>query len=218
MSTRTASWISGVLIFAATAVGIYLLPQLPDPMPSHWDAAGNVDGYMSRTWGVLLLPVITTGLTVLLLVIPRLDPLRANIEKFRGDYNWFVVGFVAFMVYVYLLTLAAGMGHQFDMNLLLLPAMGLLFIGIGRMLRDARRNFFIGVRTPWTLASDQVWDATHHLAARTFTLGGVVAIVGAFLGTAGVWLAVMALMIAAIVPVVYSYFLWRKLGRPAPPA
>jgi uncharacterized membrane protein len=216
VSTRTSIGISAALIAVATLVGLALYPQLPDPMPSHWDAAGNVDGYMSRTWGVLLLPLMTAGLAVLLFAIPSMDPLRANIERFRAQYNAFVVGFVAFMVYTYALTLAAGMGRQFNMTRMLLPAMGLLFIGVGRLLRTARRNYFIGIRTPWTLASDEVWQATHVLGARTFTVGGIVLFAAGFLGEAGFWLGMAVLIGAALVPVVYSYVLWRRLGRPGP--
>jgi uncharacterized membrane protein len=216
VSRRTSIVICVAMIAVATLVGLALLPELPDPMPSHWDAEGNVDGYMSRTWGVLLMPLITTGLAALLFAIPSMDPLRANIETFHGAYYAFVVGFVAFMVYVYALTLAAGMGRQFNMTQLLAPAMGVLFIAVGRLLRTARRNYFIGIRTPWTLASDQVWDATHALGARTFTVGGIVAIATGFLGDAGFWLMMAVLIGAALVPVVYSYVLWRRLGRPAP--
>lgn len=217
VSTRTSILTCAALLVVATLAGLVLYPQLPDPMPSHWDAAGHVDGTMSRTWGVLLLPLITAGLTVLLFAIPSMDPLRANIERFRPQYNAFVVGVVAFMVYTYALTLAAGTGRQFNMTQLLLPGLGLLFVGVGRMLRSARRNYFIGIRTPWTLASDEVWEATHALGAKTFTVGGVVAIAAGFLGEAGFWLMLAVLVGAALVPVVYSYVLWRRLGRPAPP-
>ena len=216
VSTRTSILICAALLALATLVALSLFPQLPDPMPSHWDANGTVDGYMSRMWGVFLLPLMTAGLAVLLFAIPSMDPLRANIERFRAEYNAFVVGFVAFMVYTYALTLAAGMGRQFNMTQMLLPAMGLLFIGVGRMLRTARRNYFIGIRTPWTLASDEVWRATHALGARTFTVGGIVAIAAGFLGEAGFWLMMAVLLGAALVPVLYSYVLWRRLGRPAP--
>ncbi len=216
MSNRAARLTCVVLLVGATLVGLVLYPHLSDPMPSHWDPAGNVDGYVSRTWGVLLLPLLTAGLMVLLFAIPSMDPRRANIDAFRGAYNVFVVGFVVFMLYVYALTLAAGMGRQFNLTQLILPAMGLFFVGIGRLLRSAGRNYSIGVRTPWTLASDEVWDATHAVGARTFTLGGLVAIVGAILGAPGFWLAMGALLAAAVVPIAYSYVLWRRLGRPGP--
>jgi uncharacterized membrane protein len=187
-----------------------LSAQLPDPMPSHWNAAGQVDGYMSKFWGILLLPLMTAGLVLLFLAIPNIDPLKANIAKFLGIYNYFIIGFVLYMLYVYALTLFASLGYQFNMTLMLLPVMGLLFIGIGYMMKSAKRNFFIGIRTPWTLSSDKVWDETHKLGSTLFMLGGVVVIISAFLGENGIWVVLVALMAAAIIPVVYSYILWRR--------
>jgi uncharacterized membrane protein len=218
VSTKAAITVSATLIVVATLVGIALYPQLPDPMPAHWDAAGNVDGYIARAWGVFLFPVLTAGLAVLLFAVPHMDPERANIESFRGAYNTFAVGFVVFMLLVYGLMLAAGLGHEIRITLVIMPAMGVLFLGIGRLLRSARHNYSIGIRTPWTLASEEVWDATHALAGRTFTVGGIVAILAAFLGEAGFWLMMAGLLGAALVPVGYSYALWVRLGRPEPDA
>ncbi len=210
MTTRTATAISLILIAAAVLAGILLWSRLPDPMPSHWNAAGEIDGYMSKFWGVFLMPIITIALLPLFLVIPHIDPLKANIAKFRGVFNWFIVGFVAYMLFVYGLTLAAALGYQFNMTYALLPIVGLLFIGVGYMMGKAKRNFFIGIRTPWTLSSETVWDETHKLGAKLFMLAGAVTIVSAFLGENGIWLLLAAMLIAAFVPVVYSYILWRR--------
>jgi uncharacterized membrane protein len=210
MSARTTLILSLVLILAATLTGLLLWNRLPDPMPSHWNAAGAIDGYMSKLWGVFLMPIITVALVVLFLVIPQIDPLKANIAKFRDAFNLFVVGFVAYMLYIYALTLAASLGYQFNMTIMLLPVVGLLFIGIGYMMGKARRNFFIGIRTPWTLSSETVWDETHKLGAKMFMLGGLVTIVSAFLGENGIWLMLIAMLAAAFVPIVYSYILWRR--------
>lgn len=210
MSTKASVILSFALIALAVAVGIVLYPQLPDPMPSHWDAAGEVDGYMSKFWGVFLMPLMTAGLTLLLVAVPSIDPLRANIEQFRRTYNVFIVGFVAFMLYVYGLTVAAGLGHTFDMGRALLPALGLLFVGVGRMVARAKRNYFIGIRTPWTLADEDVWNATHRLGAWTFTAAGILVITAGVLGAGVSWAVLGALLLAALIPVVYSYLLWRR--------
>ena len=212
MSTRTTAVISVLLIALSVIAGIVLYPELPDPMPSHWNAAGEVDGYMSKFWGVFLVPLLSAGLLAMLLAIPSMDPRRANIEKFRGAYNAFIVGFVAFMVYVEALILAAGLGHTINMTRLLMPVVGLLFVGVGVMVGRAKRNYFIGIRTPWTLDDEVVWDATHRLGAWTFGAAGVLVLLGSFLGsgTAVFWLMLAALLLAAVVPIVYSYVLWRR--------
>jgi uncharacterized membrane protein len=210
MTTRTTTTISLILIAAAVLAGVLLWNRLPDPMPSHWNAAGEIDGYMPKFWGVFLMPVITVVLLGLFLVIPHIDPLKANIAKFIGIFNMFIVAFVAYMLFVYGLTLAAALGYQFNMTYALLPIVGLLFIGVGYMMGRAKRNFFIGIRTPWTLSSETVWDETHKLGAKLFMLAGAVTIVSAFLGENGIWLLLAALFLAAFVPIVYSYILWRR--------
>lgn len=210
MTTKTSILVSFILIVLATVAGLLLASQLPDPMPSHWNAAGQVDGYMSKFWGIWLMPLMTLGIALLLAAVPAIDPLRANIAQFRNLYNFFIVGFVVYMLYVYGLTLAASLGYQFNMSTMMLPAMGLLFIGISFLMKNAKRNFFIGIRTPWTLSSDSVWEKTHRLGAKMFLISGVVVLVSAFLGENGIWLMMAALLVAAFVPIVYSYILWRE--------
>jgi uncharacterized membrane protein len=165
---------------------------------------------MSKFWGVFMLPLITVVLVPLFLVIPQIDPLKANIAKFRGVFNWFIVAFVVYMLFVYGLTMAAALGYQFNMTYALLPIVGLLFVGVGYMTGKAKRNFFIGIRTPWTLSSETVWDETHKLGSKLFMVAGVVTIVSAFLGENGIWLMLAALLIAAFVPIIYSYVLWKR--------
>ena len=215
MSTRTTTILVLLMIFGAIVAGLLLWNQLPDPMASHWNINDQADGYMSRTWGVFLMPLITLGMFVLFLVIPSIDPLKANIAQFRGAFNLFIVLIIAFMVYLYGLTLAWNFGYtNFRMSSAMLPAIGLLFIFIGFMMRQAKRNFFIGIRTPWTLSSDTVWDDTHRIGAVLFIISGALAFLGGFFGgITAFWLMFAPLIGSTIFLFIYSYVLYRRETR-----
>jgi uncharacterized membrane protein len=215
MSTRTTTIIVLLMIATATLAGLLLWNRLPDQMASHWNINDQIDGYMPKFWGVFLLPLITLGMLVLFLVIPAIDPLKANIAQFRSAFNLFIVLIVAFMVYLYGLTLTWSLGYtNFRMSGAMLPAIGLLFIFIGFMLRQAKRNFFIGIRTPWTLASDTVWDETHRVGAVLFIISGVVAFIGGFFGGfAALCFLLVPTMGSTIFLLIYSYILYQRETR-----
>lgn len=215
MTTKTTSIFVLVLITGAVIAGLALWDQLPEQMASHWNANDEVDGYISKFWGVFLMPLVTLGMFALFLVIPGIDPLKANIAQFRDVFNIFIALIVAFMLYVHGLTLAWSLGYQnFKMSTAMLPFMGVLFIAIGYMLKKAKRNFFIGIRTPWTLSSDTVWEKTHQLGSILFMLSGAFAIVGGFLGgMTAFWLMFVPLIGSTVVLVAYSYVLYRNETR-----
>ena len=215
MNTRTTTIIVLVLIIGATAAGLLLWNKLPDQMASHWNVNDQVDGYMSRFWGVFMMPLMTLGIFLLFLVIPAIDPLKANIAKFREAFNLFIVLFAAFMLYIHGLTLAWNLGYTgFKMSTSMLPAMGLLFIFIGFMLRRAKRNFFIGIRTPWTLSSDYVWDKTHQLGAVLFMASGVLTFIGGlFGGMVAFWFLFVPLIGSTIFLLIYSYVIYQRETR-----
>jgi len=212
MSTRTTTIIVLLLLVAATAAGLLLWNRLPDQMASHWDINDQVNGYMPKVWGVFLMPLISLGMFVLFLAVPAIDPLKANIAKFREAFNLFIVLIVAFMLYIHGLTLAWSLGYtNFKMSTSMLPAMGLLFIFLGFMLRKAKRNFFIGIRTPWTLSSDTVWDKTHQLGAILFMASGVLAFIGGILGgMMAFWFLFVPLIGSTLFLLFYSYVLYQR--------
>jgi uncharacterized membrane protein len=203
------------MIIGATLAGLLLWNRLPEQIPSHWNIHDQVDGFISKFWGVLLLPLISFGIFLLFLLIPNIDPLKANIAQFRNVFNLFITLIVGFMLYIYALTLLWGLGYtNFGMSRAMLPALSVLFIFIGFMLRQAKRNFFIGIRTPWTLSSDTVWNKTHQLGAVLFIISGVLALIGSFFGGITAFLLFfIPLMGSTIFLVIYSYLLYRQETR-----
>ena len=201
-----------IMIIGATIAGLLLWNRLPEQMSSHWNTNDQVDGCISKFWGVFMVPLITLGMFGLFLVIPSIDPLKANIAQFRKAFNLFIVLIVTFMLYTYGLTLAWNLGYTgFRMSSSMLPAIGSLFIFIGFMLRQAKRNFFIGIRTPWTLSSDSVWDKTHQIGSTLFIVSGVLAVVGSFFGgTTAFWMLMVPIFGSTIFLVIYSYVLYKQ--------
>jgi uncharacterized membrane protein len=212
MTTRKTLILVCVLIALSIAAGLLLWDRLPDQMASHWDANDQVNGTTSKFWGVFLMPLIATGLLGILMLVPLIDPHKANIEQFRGTFNLFIAFITAFLLYLHALTLAWSLGYQdFRMSAALLPALGLLFIFIGYMLRGAKRNFFIGIRTPWTLSSDAVWNKTHQLGSVLFMISGALALLGGWSGgTTALLLIFIPLMGSTLFLVIYSYILYRN--------
>ncbi len=212
-AARVATWIVVLLAFVS---GALLYARLPETLASHWNALGQVDGYMPRVWGVFLMPLIMVGMGLLFMAIPAIDPLKHNIAAFRPQYDRFIVLVMVFMFAVHAFTLLWNMGIQFSINRFMPVAMGLVFFFVGDLVRNAKRNFFVGIRTPWTLSSDVVWAKTHRLGAVLFQISGVVVVLGALIDRLAIWFILVPAIAAGLIPTVYSYFEFRRLERVEP--
>lgn len=198
------------LLILSIAIGIYLLPRMPDTVAMHWDGQGNVNGYSSRFMGLFFMPILMAFLLLLFLVIPYIDPLRRNIEQFRGYFNRFIAVIIAFMFYVHLLTIAYNLGYKLDMLTWLLPGFALLFFYIGILISHAKRNWFVGIRTPWTLSSDDVWNKTHKLGGKLYKICGLAALAGIFFAKYAILFIIAPIIAASIALAVYSYIIYRR--------
>lgn len=178
-------------------------------MATHWSAEGTADGTMSKTTALLLIPTLTLALVALFAFIPRIDPLGENVERFRAHYDRFVVLFTAFMVYVHLLVVAWNLGYHFEFGTALAPAIGGLYYFVGTLMDEVEPNWFVGVRTPWTLSSEEVWDRTHARASPLFKLAGVVAVLGVVVPEYAVYLMVGPVAAVALYLTAYSYVAYR---------
>ncbi len=209
------SWrIEGVqlaLIAAMFVVAAVSWQQVPDRIPVHWNLQGEVDGYGGRFMGLLLLPLVTLGIYVLLLVLPRLDPGYVNYQSFAGTYYLIRVTLVVFQAGIYGVTVAAAFGQQVDVGTIISVGVGALMVVLGNVLGKIRPNWFVGIRTPWTLSSKLSWDKTHRLAGWVFiALGPMIALVGVIRAN---WylVATLALGGAGLAwLVVYSYLVYRS--------
>lgn len=198
------------LIIISAVIGLYYYNIMPAIMASHWNSQGQVNGYMSKFWGLFLMPMITLVMYLMFLLIPKIDPLKKNIEKFRAHFDWFILLITLFLFYIYTLSIAANLGYGFNMTIMMLPALGILFIYIGFLLEHAKRNWFIGIRTPWTLSSDKVWDKTHMVGGKLFKAAGALAFLGLIFEKYALWIVIISVLWATLYTVVYSYLEYRK--------
>lgn len=195
----------GALVALAAVVSVLAYPEMPAEMATHWNASGEVDGTMSRELGLALLPVVSLGTLGLFYVLPRVDP-RDDFESFRFAYDAFALATVALVVYVHVLVVLVNAGYEFAILQGVAPAIGAIYVLAGYVTERTDQNWFVGVRTPWTLEDEQVWAETNHLVAQLFKVGGVVAAAGALVPKYAVVLLVVPPVVALCVSVGYSYY------------
>lgn len=201
------------IILISFIIGIYFYPAMPERMTSHWGAEGEDNGYMPKFWGTFLMPFISIFLLIFFLLLPKIDPLKANIEKFRKYFDEFIILILIFLFYIYVITLAWNLGVKFNMSLMILPALGALFYYLGVLMKKTKRNWSVGIRTPWTLTSDKVWDKTHKIGGKLFKISGIIAIIGIVSGKYAIFFAIAPIILAAIYTTAYSYFEYKKESK-----
>lgn len=210
---RTANIVALLIILIAFGVGIYFYSQLPSIVASHWNSQGQVNGYMSRFWGAFLMPFIALAMFFLFVFIPKMDPMKENIQKFRKYFDGLIILIMVFMLYLHVLTILWNLGNTFDLGRFLVPAFGALFFYMGVLTEKAQRNWFIGIRTPWTLSSDEVWNKTHQLGGKLFKISGIVAFLGIVFPMQAIYFTIVPVSAAAVILFAYSYLQYRKIKR-----
>ena len=206
--------ISILLILATAAIGWYFYPQLPDQVPSHWNISGQIDGWMNKSFAVWFFPSLTLFLYVLLSVFPLMDPRKKNIELFSHLYFWFKVAFVLFMSALYLVTLYAALGYDVNVGRLVSWGIAVLFLMLGLMIPKLKQNYTIGIRLPWTLHSEKVWDKTHKLGGWLFIILAVLMLVIGFCPNMYTFWALMGgIVLMIIILFAYAYWEYRKLEK-----
>jgi uncharacterized membrane protein len=212
MTTRKAAGAGLLLALAALAYALALYPSLPEQIPIHWDIHGQVDGWGSKHWAAFVGPMLMTLMLLLMVGLPWLSPRGFAVETFRGTFNYVMLIIIGLLGYLHVISLQAGLHPTVEFGRLLVSGLFLFLALLGNVLGKVRRNFWMGVRTPWTLASERVWVATHRLAARLLVASGLLGAIAAWLG-APLAFCFWLLMAALFVPVIHSLLLYKRLER-----
>ncbi len=213
MKIKFANLVSLLIIIVSFGIALYFYPRMGETMVSHWGITGEPDGYMSKEWALFFFPILMMVFTAMFYLIPKIDPLKANVESFRKYFDGFIIVFEIFFLYVYILTIAFNLGYEFSMLTLLMPAFAGLFYYMGIMIGQAKRNYFIGIRTPWTLANDKVWDKTHRLGGILYKLSALIFLLTIFLPATGFFLFLTYIIGSSLWLMIYSYLEFRKESK-----
>jgi len=210
MKLRTGILIQLGMLAASLVVGAIYYSRLPEVVPTHWGLNGQIDQYGSRWTALAMGPAMIAFMLLLTIVLPKISPRNFEIDRFVGVFSYSMVLVTVLMFFLSLVILRATEGAKFAMDKFMMAGMFLFFALLGNVLGKVRRNFFMGIRTPWTLASERVWDATHRLAGRIWLVGGLIGVAASLLGLS-IMGSVAFITVLGLWPVVQSYFLYRKL-------
>ncbi len=202
--------VSAAFVAVAVAAGAWLYPQLPAAVPTHWDMHNHVDGVTSRFWAAAFPALGVLGLVLLSVVLPAVSPRQFAIRRFEGVWGVLMLAMQGFVLVASLGILLSGAGYAVSMPTIVMLAAGVLYLLLGNYMGKLRRNFFIGIRTPWTLASDVVWEQTHRFGGRLFMLGGL-AVVLIALADPAPWLLLIVLAAVWLIAAAYSYYVHLRL-------
>jgi uncharacterized membrane protein len=204
-------WLGLVFILASVVFSLAVYGKLPDQVATHFGPTGEADGWSSRSFAAFGLPLLSFFLYSLLSALPQIMPRRENYERFSETYWTIITVIIAFMAVTHVVILGISLGWPIDVPTFVLLGVGAMFVIMGNLMPRVKSNWMLGIRTPWTLDSENVWRETHRLGGRTMVVAGIITMVAAFLPDAiRPWIAFGALLFGAMIPAVYSYILWRR--------
>lgn len=204
----------GVLSLVNLVAGFLAYPHLPDKVPTHWNAAGEVDGWGSAFQGAFMLPLMMLGIFILLIVLPKIDPKRKSYALMGRAYSIIVLVIMVFLTVVYFGTLGNALGYFKGFPSVIQVGVGALFIILGNYMGKIKHNYFLGIRTPWTLASEEVWYRTHRMAGPFWVVAGLLLMFTSFLPASILSKVILILIFGVIaIPTIYSFVIFKKLEK-----
>jgi uncharacterized membrane protein len=200
-----------VAIIISIVSSFYFYSRFPESVPTHWNFAGEVDGWSSRGVAAFLFPAIIAGMYLMFLVLPNLDPQKDRYEQFQKVYHVFKSILVCFMLAIYLITGLNGIGYDLPVGSFVPAMVGMLFVVIGNYLSKIKPNWFMGIRTPWTLSSEEVWNKTHRFGGKVFILSGIIMMfMGVLPEKFALVLFISVIIFLTIGTFAYSFVIYKK--------
>lgn len=211
----TFDWLLLILVAFTFMISFYLSPQLPSLVPTHWDFQGQINGWGPKWVNLYLVPTISLAVLLLMSFIPLLDPLKKNYHDFSRQYQAFKALLVGMFIILYLIIIYASLNPDTNFFQFIFPVVfGLFFMGIGWLLPSLKPNWFIGIRSPWTISDPLVWEKTHDLGGKLFIGTGILTILTSLIDPKLSFKVFMILiLVSAFGSIAYSFVVWHRLHR-----
>jgi uncharacterized membrane protein len=214
MSTTTflkREWPMWVLILIPTIFSIVNWNKFPDTIPTHWDINGQIDSYSGK-WAVFLGPMIATGVYLLMLLLPKIDPRKKNYDLFSGAYWVIRIAIVMLLCVLGMITDLVSLGYDLNVAMIIMLAVLGLFLLLGNQFGRIRPNYFVGIRTPWTLNNEEVWMKTHRLTGKIWVAASLLMILLIWFIPFKIFTVVFVvyILVLIVIPLYYSYHLHKK--------
>ena len=200
-----------LLLVISWAAAFYFYAHFPDRVVTHWNYAGVPNGWSGKAFGAFFLPPLLTVMYLMFLVLPLLDPKKERYAEFAKTYSIFRFFILLAMTVIYFVASLNNLGYNFDVGIFVTGAIGLLFIVLGNYFGKIKPNWFVGIRTPWTLSSETVWNKTHRFGGKVFILGGILLFLSSVAPTS--WrlpIFIVDIMMLTLGTIVYSYIVYRQ--------
>ncbi|MFP4662275.1 MAG: SdpI family protein [Halanaerobiales bacterium] len=205
------TWFLLALVAAMFIVSIVVYSELPEKVPMHWNLQGEVDGYVNRFWGAFMLPLIGLGIFLLMLVTPLIDPSKKNYPKFSKIYRLFRILLIVFFAALQFIVIGVALGYSFDVGRIIVLVLAVFFLVFGNYMPRIRHNYFLGIKSPWTLDSEKVWRKTHRFTGKLFLISGIIMLISILFGDIIRFILVMICVLgSSLAGTVYSYIIYRE--------
>lgn len=209
--TLKTEWLPVAAVILSWVAGVYFYANFPERVITHWNFAGQPDGYSGKTAGAFILPAVLTLMYLFFIFLPLLDPKRERYESFEKVYHVIKMSIIGLLFTIFIISGLVNLGISIPINIVTPFMIGILFIILGNYMGKIKQNWFVGFRVPWTLSSENVWNKTNRLGGWCMMGFGVLLLITPFLPqNLGMWLFIAGIVFVTIVPTVYSYLLYRK--------
>lgn len=198
------------LVIGSLSLSVFFYDSLPSTIATHFNANGDANGFSSKAVGLFIFPALLGLLTILFILLPNIDPLKNNLMKFQKRFGMFMILLSAFFIVIQAQLISWNLGIKVSPNIIIPLSLGILFFYVGILLKHSKRNFFVGIRTPWTLSNDFVWDKTHHLGSILFKVCAIFSILSIIFKSTTLWFILTPIIISVVILFIYSYVLYTK--------